>query len=78
MAQEPIENLSVNELTKRKKFAALILGVMLGLGVVNVVVALVTGRLGLLAVVAALFVTGLPMLIGVKKISVELAKRGTT
>ncbi len=75
MAKQNLESLSTDELKKKKKFASLLLGIMAGVLLVNIIVAILKGRPGLAAVAAALFAVGLPMFIGVKRINEELERR---
>ncbi len=76
MAKQELESLETGELEKRKRFSALLLGILLGLAAFNVAFGAVTGRLDLLAVAAALMAVGLPMFAGLKRINAELGRRG--
>ncbi len=75
MAKQNLESLSTDDLKKKKKIASLLLGVLAGVLLVNVLVAMLTGRLDLVTVAAALIAVGLPMFIGVKRINGELERR---
>ena len=75
MAKESLEELTTDQLTKRKKFGALILGILVGLIIVNVVVGVLAWTPALGVTSLALLAVGLPMFLGIKKINAELAKR---
>ena len=75
MTKRNLEELSTETLGKRKRFASLLLGILIGLVLVNVVVGVVTRNLSLAATAAALLAVGLPMFVGMKKINAELKKR---
>ena len=75
MAKQNLESLSTDELKKKKKFASLLLGILAGVLLANIIVAILKGRLNLVAIAAALIAVGLPMFIGVKRINGELERR---
>ena len=75
MAKQNLESLSTDELKKKKKIASLLLSIMAAVLLANIIVAILKGRPGLVAVAAALFAVGLPMFIGVKRINGELERR---
>ena len=76
MAKQKLESLSTDELKKKKKFASLLLGIMAGVLLANIIVAILKGTPGLAAGAGALlFAAGLPVFIGVKRISEELERR---
>lgn len=81
MAKEKLEDLSIEELKKRKKFAFLIAGVCLGISLVSMGLGLllfIKGRLeGISFLVPGLvliMITGI-LFLGVKKIDAELARK---
>ena len=76
MAKEKIENMNANQLNKRKKIAFFILGILVGVSLFNVIIAIITEKFYLIAVSAGALVSGFPMLIGMKKINEELERRG--
>ena len=77
MAKQNLESLSTDELKKKKKFASLLLGIMAGVLLANIIVAILKGTPGLAAGAGALllFAAGLPMFIGVNRINEELERR---
>jgi hypothetical protein len=70
-----IESLSTEELRKRKRFASVLLVVLAVLLLINIVIGVLRGRTTLIVIGLALPVTGLPMFVGVKRISEELERR---
>ena len=83
MAQEKLEDLSVEVLKKRKNFAAILIGVMIGIILVNIVL-LVTSLAGDKKITYTVYVPGLILIFfivimynGIKKINQELSRRET-
>jgi hypothetical protein len=81
MAKEKLEDLSIEELKKRKKFAFLIVGVCIGISLVSLGLGLLSFFKGRLEGISS-FVPGLVLImiavimsLGVKKIDAELARR---
>ena len=72
---EQLTDLSAGQLKKKKRFATIVLSLLLGLLVVNAALAVVAGRYELVGVSAALIGVGLPMMLGLKKINLELGRR---
>ena len=73
--REKIEELSTELLTKRKKFAVFILGVLFGVAVFVIITAFWTGRYNTLLAVVALVGVSIPMINGLRRINAELTKR---
>ena len=75
MAKENLENLSTDELKRKKKFGALILGILVGVQLVSFIVGAAARRPELFAVAAALFAVGFPMYVGMNRVDAELHRR---
>lgn len=75
MAGEDLQSLSTEMLKKRRTFATVILGILVGVGAANIVVGAVAKRTELFAVAGALFVVGYPMYAGRQKVEAELRSR---
>lgn len=75
MAGEDLQSLSTEMLKKRRTFATVILGILVGVGAANIVVGAVAKRTELFAVAATLFVVGYPMYAGRQKVEAELRSR---
>lgn len=78
MAKEKLENLSIDELMKRKKFASFILGILIGmlLLVVTIMILGISQQKAIdILVPVALFLTGFPMFQRLKKINEEIRNR---
>jgi hypothetical protein len=75
MPSPPIKDLTTVQLTKRRRFAAFLLWVIVGVSALNLIVGAWTGRTELFAVAAAMFAIGYPMYAGKKKAEAELARR---
>lgn len=75
MPSPPIEDLTTVQLTKRRRFAAFVLGILVGVSALNLIVGAWTGRTELFAVAAAMFAVGYPMYAGKQKVEAELARR---
>jgi len=76
MAKQKLESLSTDELKKKRKSCSLLLGIMAAVLLANIIVAILKGTPGFAAGAGALlFAAGLPMFIGVKRISEELERR---
>ncbi len=67
MAKANLEDLSTDELEKRKKFGALVLGILVGLVLANIISAILVGNLALIAIAPALLATGLVVFKGLCK-----------
>ena len=83
MAQEKLEELSVEALMKRKKFAALLIGVMIGVILATLVLLGISMAInkkinvGVFVPDFVLFFIILFMYTGIKKINIELKRRET-
>ena len=77
MAKENLENLSTDKLRKKKKFASLLLGILAVVLLANIIVAILVGNPARTVIALALFLVGLPMFAGIKKINGELDRRET-
>jgi hypothetical protein len=75
MRKNNIEELSTEVLTKRKKFALFILGILVGVSIIVIITAIWTGKSNTLVPVAGLIAVSIPMINGLKKINTELSKR---
>jgi hypothetical protein len=75
MAKEELGDLSTATLEKRKTFATVILGILVGVTALNIIVAAVAKRSELFAVAAAMFAVGYPMYAGRQKVEAELQSR---
>jgi uncharacterized membrane protein len=75
MAKEKLENLSTKALKRRKRAASFILGLLIGVLLLCIVVAIFTKKFTLLATSFALAGTGVPMYLGRQKIEEELRRR---
>ncbi len=75
MSKKNIEELSTELLTKRKKFALFILGILIGVSIILLITSIWTGKYNLLLSLAGLMAVSMPMIIGLKKINTELGKR---
>jgi hypothetical protein len=75
VASQPLDELTTTDLVKRKRFAKVVLWVMVVLAALNLVAGVVADRPSLLAITAALFAVGYPMYAGRKKVEAELARR---
>jgi len=77
MAREELENLSKDELKKGQKFVSFILGISIGLMLLFILLLILKQKDFIYSdIPLGLFLTGLPMLIGLKKINKELRRRG--
>lgn len=72
---DQLQELTTEELQKRKTFVLLIVGILVGLLAVSVGMGLVTGNRALMVSAVALAVVGLPMAINVGRINAELRSR---
>ncbi len=75
MVKQDLERFSTDELKKKRKFASLVLGILAGVLLVNITVAILKGTSGLFAIAAALVASGLPMFMGLKRLNGELERR---
>jgi hypothetical protein len=75
MRKNNIEELSTEVLTKKKKFALFILGILVGVSIIVIITAIWTGKSNTLVPVAGLIAVSIPMINGLKKINTELSKR---
>ena len=75
MPKQELKDMSREQLKKRQRFAGLLMGISIGLMIVLTIIALTKPNYTLLARVPALFVTNLPMYLGLKKIKLELKNR---
>ena len=78
MSKKNIEELSTELLTKRKKSALFILGVLIGVSIIVIITSIWTGKYTLLLSLAGLIAVSLPMTNGLKKINIELSKRNNS
>ena len=75
MSKKNIEELSTELLTKKKKFASFILGVLIGVSIILIIMTVWTGKYNLLLSLGGLIAVSIPMIIGLKKVNTELNKR---
>jgi hypothetical protein len=75
MAREDLRSLSTATQEKRRTFATVVLGVLVGVAALNIIVAAVSKRSTLFAVAAAMFAVGYPMYAGRQKVEVQLRSR---
>ncbi len=75
MVKQDLESFSTDELKKKRKFASLVLGILAGVLLVNITVAILKGTSGLFAIAAALVASGLPMFMELKRLNGELERR---
>lgn len=78
MSKDNIEELSIEALTKRKKFVMFILGVLIGVSIIGIITAIWTGKYNTLLPVAGLIAVTIPVINGLKKINIELIKRNNS
>jgi hypothetical protein len=78
MSKPKIEDLSTEVLIKRKKFAKIILGVMIGVLIIGIGTAIWTGKSSTLFPMAGLIAVSIPMIAGLKKINLELDRRNNS
>ena len=84
MAKEKLENLSIEQLSKKKRFASIIVGLLVGIFLLSMIILVLksmdTGEWGNSSTLVpglACLVIALPMIIGIKNINLELKKRKT-
>jgi hypothetical protein len=81
MAKEKIEDISTEKLIKRKKFASILIVILIAVAVLDgaaVIYDLIVGdgfEIYLFVPAIACFVIAIPMYMGLKKINEELARR---
>jgi membrane protein CcdC involved in cytochrome C biogenesis len=82
MAKEKLEDFTTEQLKKRRKFASFIVGILIGLFIVSMTIAVLEsldigewGNSSTLVPGLACLVVAIPMVVSFKKISKELEKR---
>ena len=78
MSKKNIEELSTELLTKKKKLALFILGVLIGVSIIVIITSIWTDKYTLLLSLAGLIAVSIPMTNGLKKINIELSKRNNS
>jgi len=78
MSKKNIEELSTELLTKKKKLALFILGVLIGVSIIVIITSIWTDKYTLLLSLAGLIAVSIPMTNGLKKINNELCKRNNS
>jgi VIT1/CCC1 family predicted Fe2+/Mn2+ transporter len=78
MSKKNIEELSTELLTKKRKFASFILGVLIGVSIIVIITSIWTGKYTLLLSLAGLIAVSIPMTNGLKKINIELSKKNNS
>jgi hypothetical protein len=77
MAQEPLENLDTTVIRKRRRFASILLWVLVVVALANGLTALVKPSFTMIVMVPALLLCALPMWVQIKRFDAELARRET-
>ena len=77
MNRKNIEEFSTEVLTKRKKIALFILGILICVSIIGIVTAILTDEYKTLVPVMGMIAVWIPMENGLKKINMELIKRST-
>ncbi|UCF37465.1 MAG: hypothetical protein JSU96_00915 [Acidobacteriota bacterium] len=67
--------LSTEQLTKKKKFATFIPGVLVGVAIIVIVTAMSTGKYQTLLAAVGLAAVSIPMISGLRRINDELSRR---
>ena len=75
MKQKNLEELTTDQLAKRKTFLSIVLGIIVGLLILNVVVGVLERNSTLFATSAVLLTTGFPVFQRIAKIKAEIDER---